>query len=451
VNTLANPFTDTGAFTWNDTMRETNPKERASYYVYFLGQNMSFFIVNTYAMLFFTDRLGISAAVIGTLFFVARIWAAVNDLILGVIIDKSHIKSGKYKPWINMASIALPIITISIFAIPDISMTGKITLASITYILWGMAYTVSDVPGFSIITVMTTNADERNTMLSLSRMFALSGLLVVSVVLMPIVNSYGWTTAAVCISAVSFLLMNFQRFFVKERHFTRNESIAVGKILKCLFGNKYLLIYYGAITVWFSCSTSMIVSSYFAVYNLGSHAYIGILMIFMVIPILMASIFVPPLIKKFGKNRVVLISAITNITIFVTYYFIGYSNIMVVFLMMTLNGLCSGVLNVTYPMYTADCIEYGAWKTGERTTGFSFAMQTFTTKLAQAVSAGVAGFLLTAFGYVPNVEQSESTLKGIFSMMTLVPATGVLGFVIIFGLFYKLKESDVEKYIKGNL
>jgi GPH family glycoside/pentoside/hexuronide:cation symporter len=432
-------------------MKETSSKERASYYLYFLGQNMSFFVVNMYAMLFFTDRLGISAAVVGTLFFVARIWAAANDLMFGVIVDKSNIKSGKYKPWLNLASLTLPIITVSIFAIPDISIAGKITLASVTYILWGMAYTVSDVPGFSIITAMTANTNERNTMLSLSRMFALSGLLVVSVVLMPIVNSFGWTTAAVCISAVSFLLMNLQRFFVKERHFARNESISIGKIFKCLFNNKYLLIYYGAITVWFSCSTGMLVSSYFAVYNLGSHAYIGILMIFMVVPLLMTSIFVPPLIRKFGKNKVVLVSAITNITIFVTFYIIGYSNIMVVFLMMILNGLCSGVLNITYPMYTADCIEYGAWKTGERTTGISFSIQTFTTKLAQAVSAGAGGLLLTAFGYVPNVEQSEKTLKGIFSMMTLIPATGVLGFVIIFGLFYKLKESDVEKYIEENM
>ncbi len=431
-------------------INEVSLKEKASYYVYFLGQNMAYFIVSMYAMLYFTDEIGISASVIGLLFLVARIWDAVNDIMFGAIVDKSNFKGGKYKPWLNFASIILPVITAVMFMIPDISMAGKITYASVTYILWGMAYTISDVPGFSISTAMTKNTNERNSMLSLSRLFAMVGLLVVSTILMPLINAMGWTQAAIVIAFVSFILMNFQRFFVKENHKVESQGITFKQIIKCVAGNKYLLIFYVALTAMMSFSTVAIAMSYFAIYNLGSSNYIGILMMLMILPTLLVSLVVPSLVKKFGKNKLAMSSGIISFIILVAFYFIGYSNVTLVFILLALNGFCSGVINILYPMYTADCIEYGTWKNGDRTTGVAFSMQTFTTKLGQAIAGGLGGVLLTTFGYIPNVEQSERTLNGIFSMMTLIPAIGMLLFVIIFGLFYKLNESDIEMYMKEN-
>lgn len=108
------------------------------------------------------------------------------------------------------------------------------------------------------------------------------------------------------------------------------------------------------------------------------------------------------------------------------------------------------MVNVMYPMITADCIEYGTYVTGERATGISFSIQTFTTKLGQALAAGIGAFLLEAVGYVPNAQQSATALNGIFSMITLLPAAGMLAMVIIFGKFYKIREKDVQMYIKEN-
>jgi len=223
---------------------ETGSGVRAVYYSYFLGQNMLYFIVNQYAMLYFTDYVGIAAKVVGTIFLAARIWDAVDDPMFGAIVDKVNLKGGKYKPWMNFVSVFLPIVSFLLFCIPNISMGGKIAFAAVIYVLWGMTYTVSDVPGFAIATVMTRNINERNEMLATSRLFAVLGLMLVSVTIIPLSTRFGWTGAALIIAMTAMIFMNLQRKKVAEKYKAKEENVTLKKILSCLFHNKYLLIYY---------------------------------------------------------------------------------------------------------------------------------------------------------------------------------------------------------------
>lgn len=430
--------------------KETSLRERSSYFSFFLGQNMLYFIVSQYAMLYFTDYVGISAAVVATLFLIARIWDAVNDPVFGVIVDRSNLKKGKYKPWINLAALILPLITLLVFMVPDWPTAAKTVYISITYILWGMAYTVSDVPGFGISMAITGNVDERNGLLAKSRLFAIAGLLVVSIIIIPLSENLGWTKAALVIVAVGLTLMNLVRFTLKEKHRTANSGVTVGKIISYLIHNKYLLIYYLGITLWLGLSTSLAAFNYFAIYNLGDSGLIAILMMITILPMILAAIIAPPIIRRIGKNKLTIGSAVFGIVVLLTLYFIGYSNTTMVFLFLGLYGLAAGMINIMYPMYTADCIEYGTWKTGERAAGISFSIQTFTTKLGQALAAGLAGYILAFLKYKPNVEQSPATLNGIFSMVTLIPMIGLLLMLVVFVLFYKLKDDDIKKYASEN-
>lgn len=402
--------------------RETTTLQRGTYYCYFLGQNMLYFIVSSFAMLYFTDYAGVSAAAIGVIFLVARIWDAVNDPMFGIIVDKVNRKQGKYKFWINLASILLPVITFLVFCVPNTSNAGKLVYIAVTYILWGMTYTVSDVPGFGMSTAITHNMDERNSMLANSRLFAIVGA----------------------------VLMNLMRPVVHEKYKAENTGVTVKSIINYVLHNKYLLIYYLGIAIMFSCNTTMVASNYFAIYNLGSEDYIALMMMLSVIPMLLAAVVAPPLIRKFGKYAVTMGCCTIGAVIYGGFYLVGYGNLAVVVICLVIGGLALGIINVMYPMITADCIEYGTYVTGERATGISFSIQTFTTKLGQALAAGIGAFLLTAIGYVPNVEQSTGTLSGIFSMITLLPALGMLLMLIIFGKFYKIREEDVEMYIKEN-
>lgn len=430
--------------------RETTLPQRSAYYCYFFGQNMLYFIVSQFAMLYFTDYVGVSAAVIGVIFLVARIWDAVNDPMFGIIVDKSNLKAGKYKAWTNIASILLPIISLLVFCVPNLPMIGKTVYIAIVYILWGMTYTVSDVPGFGMATALSNNMNERNSMLATSRLFAIGALLLLSMFIMKLVGVAGWTNAALIIAIVGGIFMNIMRPVVHEKHKSRNDGITIKRIVNYLIHNKYLLIYYSGITVLFACGTSMVASNYFAIYNLGSSDYIALLMMMSIVPMLLSAVVAPKLISLFGKYKVTVCSCAAGAVSSTLFFFIGYNNLAVVLFFLAISGLALGIINVTYPMFTADCIEYGTFHTGERAAGISFSIQTFTTKLGQAVAAGLGAFMLTLVGYVPNAEQNEKALRGIFSMMTILPAIGMLAMLIIFGCFYKLREKDVEQYIIEN-
>jgi GPH family glycoside/pentoside/hexuronide:cation symporter len=388
--------------------------------------------------------------VVSVIFVIARVWDAVNDPMFGVIVDKSNPKKGKYKSWMGFAAVGLPIVVILLFSMPEIGTIGKIIWAAVFYLLFGMLYTISDVPAFSLTTAMTNNINERNTLLSVSRISPIIAGLLVSTTIIALTETVGWAMGALVIAGIGFILMNFMRFNVKERHVAPATNVSVRKIITYVLGNKYLLIYYAGYTLYATCSTGIFMLSYYAIYNLGNPNYIAILSIINTIPMVFAAFLASPICKKFGKYAVTMAVCILMVIISVIYFFVGYDNLTMVFVFSALISFLTGFMAVMYPMFTADCIEYGTWKSGERGTALSFSIQTFTTKLGQAMASGLVGVVLTVVGYTANVQQTDFALNGIFMMMTLIPALGALLMLVIFGPFYKLRESDVAYYIAEN-
>lgn len=149
---------------------QTNPTERKSYYFYFFGQNMIYNMIAAYLTTFLL-LLGVNPAKSAAVMLVVKVWDAVNDALFGVIFDKITFKSGKkFIPWLKIACVLTPVSTILLFIIPNTEATSeafKLAWFAIAYILWDTAYTLCDVPAFGIITSMTSNIEERNTILSL--------------------------------------------------------------------------------------------------------------------------------------------------------------------------------------------------------------------------------------------------------------------------------------------
>ena len=147
---------------------QTNKSERSSYYTYFFGQNMIYGLVSGYLATFLL-LIGINPVKSAAVMLIVKVWDAVNDAIFGVIFDKVTFRSGKkYIPWLKIACALTPASTIAIFIIPGAAEeTVKLIWFALAYIIWDTAYTICDVPAFGIITSMTSNVEERNTILSL--------------------------------------------------------------------------------------------------------------------------------------------------------------------------------------------------------------------------------------------------------------------------------------------
>ena len=151
----------------------TKPKERLSYYLYFCGQNAIYNLVASFLTTYLMLSIGGLVKTAGIMLAV-KVWDAVNDAIFGVLFDKVKFKSGKkFVPWLKISLVFIPLTTVMLFAIPNnFSENAKLIWLAVSYILWDTAYTLCDVPIFGIITSMSENIDERNSIISDQQIWA---------------------------------------------------------------------------------------------------------------------------------------------------------------------------------------------------------------------------------------------------------------------------------------
>ena len=430
----------------------TTKVERFSYAGYFLGQNIFYTLITTYLSLYYTDYFGISAVAVGILFFIARVWDAVNDPIMGVIINKARLKGGKFKPFVNLGIFTMPISTFLIFVQFDGSMHTKILYAYLTYILWDILYTMSDVPIYALSTVISKDINDRVKVISLGRIMAFIGTLLATVATIPVVQKLGWTPGVLVLCAVGMLTIIPVKRYTHERvKDTSAASPSFRELVSFLLHNKYILIFNLALIICSLTNTLMPSLSYFVKYNLGDENLISVVMLVAMLPSLIIPIIMPGLVKAFGKKRILLTAVVFFIATSILSYFIGYQNFTAVLVITALRGLGYSVPSILTGMFTVDCVEFGAYQSGHRSEGITFSAQTFTAKITSALQGATGSFLLAYFGYRANQAQTPQALEGIFKMFTIIPVIGfALMFVIIF-FFYHLRESDVERMMQETL
>jgi len=397
--------------------------------------------------------IAIPAAVIGTIFLVTRVWDAINDPIFGVIVDKVNLKSGRYIPWLRISVFAIPITTILIFCIPsDLSLQVKIILAVGAYMLWDTSYTLADVPIYALPTCMTSNIGERDGMYINSKFTAFIGGLVATIAVPILYPSIGWPLAVIVLGILGFLTTFPIAFKAKERFYTEPQNPSFMDLIRYLGRNRYLLIYFGALILVSLSGTASPVQGFFAIHNLGGPEYISVIALIATVPMILAVFVAKPLLNKLDKVHIAIFCILASPAIGILMYFIGYDNLMVLYLMIAIRAIFGAMSVVLMAMFTADCAEFGNYITGDRAQGVTFSIQTFTAKVTAAISSAICMFLLSMFGFIEgaNVQQSESTIAAIWSLYTWVPAITAVLAAALLAVGYKLRQKDVAYMIQVN-
>ncbi|MBO5937846.1 MAG: MFS transporter [Clostridia bacterium] len=446
----------------------TEPVERLSYYSYFAGQNMIYTLFNvclTTYLLF----LGIDPIKSATVMLIVKVWDAVNDTLFGVIFDYIKFKSGKkYLPWIRISTILIPIATVLTFVIPsDSSQTVKLGWFAIAYILWDTAYTLCDVPIFGILTSMSQNIDERNTIQSIKSIATYAGVGITSTLSTVLISekvgvNYGTISAIICV--IAFGLMSPASFKLKERHKgDTEETFTIRKMFSYLFKNKYLLIYYLGIFFYSSLQIGNAFTLYVSYYLFNSALFSLVVGAVGTVPQLLIALLLPKLIRKYDKMKVNRICLLLYVILSVITWAIGYGNVVVYIILFTIRSIPLSVVALEMFMFTPDCAEYGRFKSGTEAKGITFAVQTFMAKLTGSVSSALGLFILglesvgwkvVEVGSFQELEQSGVTqtphaLNMLWLIFMLIPAIGGL-LAYITWLFYDLKDKDVQVMIDCN-
>ena len=205
-------------------MNKLTFREKYSYGIGALGKDLAYAIVATYLMVYFTDVVGLNPAFVGTLFLVARLWDTVNDPAMGMIVDNTRSRFGKFRPWIFIGTILNAVVIVFLFRKPDLEGLPLYAYFSIMYILWGMTYTIMDIPYWSMIPSLTSSKEEREQVSVIPRIFASTAWLIVGTFGLSIISKLGngdtikgYSVFAIVVAIVFIISTMITCLNVKER------------------------------------------------------------------------------------------------------------------------------------------------------------------------------------------------------------------------------------------
>ena len=427
----------------------TSKKERFAYCLFFLGQNILWGYAG-YVETFLTD-IGIAAATAGLLLLVPKLWDAINDMIFGYLIDRTIFKNGqKFIPWVKIGVSAIGLTTIALFAIPEsASQAVKVVWFLIAYILFDISYTILDAPAYAVTTVMTSDVQERTSIIAGGKLWAMVGG-VVATLLVPMLRPVlGWFVGCIVFVVVSVIMMVPMMFSVKERHGENavvEENPGFREIIEYLKCNKYLFVSLVAMLLLGIASLEQKMAIYMGRICLGQENMATLVAAGAAVSVILVSAIVPKLSKKWDKFYVLCAGLAFTVVTNIVAYFVGYDSIVMALVMTMLKCSGLGFWSVVIYMLIADTVEYGTYKTGTRAAGISFSLQTFVAKLKNGLIGTVVLFSLSAVGFVEgeNAVQPAGVADGVWALFCLLPAAGFVIALVILLAFYKLRSDEVQ-------
>ena len=430
-------------------------KEKASYGLYFLGQNIFYMLIYMYMNTYFTD-VGISVAAVAVIALIVKVWDAVNDPLFGGLMDKIQFKKGKFLPWLRISLVGIPVATVLMFAIPNGAAPWvKVTWAVIAYMLWDTSYTLCDVPIFGIVTTITDVQSERTSMNAIGRVCAMIAVLIVMVII-PTFRSMlgGWTSTVLVLSIVGAITMVPICFTAKERctpEAGQNQDVGIKDMMNYLVHNKYLLLYYVAFLIIGTANVGSVWGLYIARYCVGNEAIQSITGILGLLPSILLGMFVPLICRKVDKFKVYYFATAASAVLIAVTWIMGYQNLPVYLLGCVLACIPAGFTTVLGFMFTPDCCEYGQYKTGNSLPGITFAAQTFFAKLQSALVTAFGAMVLGLIGFVEGegAVQAADFAQKMWNCSKLLPLAGTIIALVILH-FYKLNDHDVQLMAKVN-
>ncbi|MBN2370222.1 MAG: MFS transporter [Vicinamibacteria bacterium] len=428
--------------------------EKIGYAVGDTASCLYFQTMQMFLMYFYTDTFGISAAAVGTMLLVTRIWDTANDPLMGMIADRTSTRFGKFRPWILWMIAPYAIVGVLTFVTPNLSLAGKLIYAYITYALLTMAYTAINIPYGALLGVMTANGDERTQLSSFRFLGAFSGNLIVQGTLILLVeklgrgnDQLGYPLAIGVFALVASGLWFFTFSSTKERiQPPRNQKTSVSRDLNDLLHNRpwLVLCLMGVLTlVWVSLRNGAMM--YYFDYYVGDRSKAAIFMVAGTICSLIGVSLTTFVTRALGgKKKAFIILSAANAALTAVFFIARPTDFVLMYASHLVGSLSSGpLMPLTWSMY-ADTADYGEWKFGRRATGLVFSAATFSQKMGWTIGGAAAGWVLAFFQYQPNMPQTEFTLVGIRLMMSILPAIGS-SLVCVAALFYNLTEKNLEQ------
>lgn len=441
---------------------------------YASGDLASTLVVNfigMFVLLYATNAVGMNAGIIGMLILIARIFDGVSDLVFGYIIDRFRLPSklGKVRPWMFYAEIGVAVTLIMLFSIPE-GNTSNMMYAYffLVYIaLNAIFYTANNVAYSSLTSRITLNPDERVQMGSYRFIFNVAASILLSFIITPMVSAFGggvqgWRMTAIVISVIALIVNSISCLSVKElseeelaisdaseEEQKKQEKLPISTAIKAIFTNHYIILFffiYALINLYIN--TQNTVAVYYTTYVLGNESLLGLFTMTSALPMLIALLIVPALVKKMGIYKVNLfgygLAGISGIFCIVAN---AIGNIPMLLLFKAITGLTSAPFVGTSYAIIAEISGYTIRKDKIRVDSVMFSFSTMGVKIGSGLAVAITGLLLEMAHYDGTAAtQVPSAVSMISNLYIVIPA--VINILILVLLYFMNPMKANEKWDK---
>lgn len=433
-----------------------------------LAANCSYGLVSSFILLYLTGTMGLNSGIIGTLMLASKFLDGISDVIFGTLIDRTHSKLGKARPWMLYGQIGLSVCLFLLFAVPAAGTTVQYIYFFVVYTaLNAVFFTANNIAYSSLVALITKNNNERVQLGSIRFMFAVVTNIVMGFAVTGMVEKFGggaagWRTTALIFAIIGLVVNTISCLAVKElpedeladelaAKKTKNaddDKLSFGETVKILVHNKYYLLILAIYLVYYIMSNLTTGAGAFcATYYWGDGSLLGTFSMMKMFPVIIALALAPGLVKKFGSMQKVnfwgyLVSSVLGIPMI---YFAAQKNVKMFLLLMFIKGIFAGMLSGSLNALIAEISGYTTRTTGKRMDGMMFSCSSLGVKVGGGIGTAAVGWLLELGGFVGTAAvQSESAIRMIFNLYITFPV--IMGVIITVLLAFLDVENANKKW-----
>jgi len=427
-------------------------KEKLAFFIVNLGNIPLMTLLGGFLLIFYTDIVGLNAGLVGTLFLVSRVFDGVNDPIMGYVVDHlPQTKMGRFRSYLIIGTLITSAIFLALWLGPSLATTGKAAIAFVTYILFGFAFDLMDIPLNSMISVMSDRDADRNVLANIKGFAYAIGGIGFTILVVPFVSSFptprqGYHVLIIFATVFVILFSILGTLGIKERIFpVKKDKYKSSEVLKIIGSKPVLAHFVNTLLLQIGNGMTQGALIFFFTYALKRPDLFPLTGVSYLLGTVSAVALTPWLAGKLGKKATKTIANIISIVGFTVLFFLPTNQPILFILVIMLMSPGMGINQVLVYSIQADNTDYIEWKNGYRAEGAIASVNSFIIKAGLGVGSAIGAYILALVNYIPNQTQTDEVIRGMYWNNFMIPAIlGLVGLMVWVKL-YPLNKSKAEE------